>query len=91
MSEEAGSGARKIFFFSPAMPSMAIDEDEAPAPRIMSTFSLSYQRPARVAATSALFWMSPLTSSIFLPITLPPKSSIAIWVATTAPGPLMSA
>ena len=70
---------------------MAIDEEEAPAPRIMSTFSLSYQREAREAATSALFWMSPETSSIFLPSTEPPKSAIAISVARTAPGPLMSA
>ena len=46
---------------------------------------------AVVAATSALFWMSAVTSSIFLPSTVPPKSSMAIWVAMTAPGPLMSA
>src|ERR1044071_2147879 len=91
MSEEAGSGARKILFFWPATPSMAIEDDDAPAPRMTSTPSLSYQRPARVAATSALFWMSPLTSSIFLPAMVPPKSSIAICAAITAPGPLMSA
>ena len=36
-----------------------IEDDEAPAPRIMSTFSSEYQRPASEAATSALFWMSP--------------------------------
>jgi hypothetical protein len=90
MSDEAGSVARKIFFFSPATPMMAIEEDDAPAPRITSTLSLSYQRLASVAATSALFWMSPETISIFLPSTLPPKSAIAISTAATAPGPLMS-
>ncbi len=81
----------KIFFLSPATRAAAIDEEEAPAPITMSTFSLSYQRPTVVAATSALFWMSPDTNSIFWPSTVPPKSSIAIWAASTAPGPLMSA
>ena len=43
------------------------------------------------AATSALLRMSAETNSIFLPSTVPPKSSIAICAAPTAPGPLMSA
>ena len=30
---------------------VAIDDEDAPAPRITSTFSVSYQRPATVAAT----------------------------------------
>jgi hypothetical protein len=55
-----------------------------------STFSLSYQRLAIEDATSALFWTSPDTISIFLPSTVPPKSAIAISTAMTAPGPLMS-
>ena len=46
---------------------VAIDEDEAPVPRITSTCSVSNQRPAMVAATSALFCTSAWTISIFLP------------------------
>ena len=41
-------------------------------------------------ATSGLFCTSAWTSSTGLPSTLPPMSSIAICVATTAPWPLMS-
>jgi hypothetical protein len=64
---------------------VAIDEDEAPVPRMTSTCSVSNQRPAMVAATSALFCTSACTISIFLPPIEPPKSSIAIWTAITAP------
>jgi hypothetical protein len=91
MSELAGSGARNTFFFSFATPDVASEDEEAAAPRITSTCSVSYQRPAMATATSALFCTSAWITSIFLPRTVPPKSSTAICVATTAPGPLMSA
>ena len=45
---------------------------------IMSTLSASYHSRALEAATSGLFWWSAMMSSIGLPSTLPPKSSIAM-------------
>ena len=42
---------------------------------------------AFVAPISALFWWSAKSSTIFRPSTLPPKSAIAIFVASTPPTP----
>ncbi len=58
---------------------------------IASTFPVSNHSRALLEAMSALFWWSAVNSSIFLPSTWPPKSSMAIWMAATLPGPVMSA
>ncbi|KAF1056390.1 MAG: hypothetical protein GAK34_00316 [Delftia tsuruhatensis] len=58
---------------------------------IRSTPSRSNQVRAWVAPTSALFWWSAQTTSIFLPSTWPPKSATAIFAASTEPRPAVSA
>ncbi|MNT23774.1 hypothetical protein D3C72_1592080 [compost metagenome] len=58
---------------------------------IMSTPSASHHWRALVPPMSALFWWSANTSSMGLPCTLPPKSSIAILAASTEPLPPESA
>ena len=50
--------------------------------RIRSTLSFSYHRRA-VAADVHLFWWSAEITSIGLPSTVPPKSSTAIFTAST--------
>ena len=40
---------------------------------------------------SGLFWWSAVSSVIFLPSTVPPKSAIAILMASTPPAPMTSA
>ena len=57
---------------------------------IMSTPSFSYHLRAIEAAMSGLFSTSAVTSSIGLPNIEPPKSSIAILVASTFPIPPIS-
>jgi hypothetical protein len=57
---------------------------------IMSTPSSPYHLRAIKAALSALFSASAVTSSIGLPNIEPPKSAIAILVASTLPIPPMS-
>src|SRR5450631_3781914 len=65
--------------------------DEAEQPTMASTPSLSSQRSATATPISGLFWSSATTSSIFLPLTVPPKSLIASFAAATEPGPQLSA
>ena len=52
---------------------------------------MSNHSRALAAATSALFWWSANSTSIFLPLIAPPKSAIAILIASTPAGPSMSA
>lgn len=61
--------------------------DEAEPVTTTSTLSRSSQRRAMVMPTSGLFWSSATTTSIGLPATLPPKSSIAMRIANSEPGP----
>src|SRR5262249_52374877 len=57
---------------------------------IRSTCSASYQRRAMPAPMSGLSWESAEITSIGTPRTLPPKSSTAIWAATSEPVPVAS-
>ena len=70
---------------------MASMADELVPPTSMSTPCWSNHSRALLAATSALFWWSANTNSIFLPLTVPPKSAIAILMASAPAGPSMSA
>jgi hypothetical protein len=42
------------------------------------------------AATSGLFWLSPITAWIGWPSTVPPKSAAAMRAASSDPGPPLS-
>ena len=53
----------------------------------MSTWFSSNHLRAVFEAMSALFWWSAETTSMGLPATLPPKSSTAIFTASTEPAP----
>ena len=50
-------------------------------PTSIAMFCVSYHSRALAAAMSALFWLSATSSSTGWPLTLPPKSSMAIWIA----------
>jgi hypothetical protein len=90
MSELAESVMIMIFSnrFDISMPASAVAEVGMSI--IMSTPSFSYHFRAIAAAMSALFSTSAVTSSIGLPRTELPTSSIAILVAPTLPMPPMS-
>ena len=82
--------AMKGFFFSAATAAIARLVAELVPPMITSTFCWSNHSRARAEATSALFWWSADSTSIFLPLTLPPKSSIAMRIASRPALPSMS-
>ena len=90
-SEVAAAVGMTMRFFSWAMRTRASAIAELGMPRIMSTFSSSYQRLAMPTPTSTLLWKSAVTSSIGLPSTEPPKSAMANRTAATSPGPVFSA
>ena len=83
MREVAAPTTMSIFFFSFDSSCTASATDDVVNSVIMSTFSVSYQRRAMAPARSGLFWWSAVTISIFWPSTLPPKSSTAIWAASS--------
>jgi hypothetical protein len=91
MSDDAASVTIMIFSncFDISMPASAVAD--VGMSMIMSTFSASYHLREMVAATSALFSASAVTSSIGLSNILPPNSSMAIFAASTLPWPPMSA
>ncbi|EES94147.1 hypothetical protein HMPREF0776_1227, partial [Staphylococcus aureus subsp. aureus USA300_TCH959] len=76
-SEAPAPMAMKGFFFSAATPAMARLVDELVPAMMTSTFCSSNHSRTRAEATSALFWWSADTTSIFLPLMAPPASSIA--------------
>ena len=64
--------------------------DELVPAMMTSTFCSSNHSRTRAEATSALFWWSAETTSIFLPLIEPPASSIAMRTASRPPLPSMS-
>src|SRR6218665_3308490 len=60
---------------------MAIAAPELVPPKTMVRPAVSIHSRALLAAMSALFWWSAVMSSMGWPSTLPPKSSMAIWIA----------
>ena len=79
-----------IFFFSLAscITASAMPDDGT---SVMMSTPESYHCRAMLVAMSGLFCPSAETTSIGLPSTLPPKSSIAIFTASTEPCPPISA
>jgi len=68
--------------------------EEVGTSTMTSTFSLSVQRLAILAPTSGLFWWSPATTSILLPLwaaCAATKSAAACRAANTDPGPVGAA
>ncbi|MCY1556113.1 hypothetical protein D9M68_928340 [compost metagenome] len=61
--------------------------EEAEPPTMTSTLSVSIHLRAAARPTSGLFWSSTDTSSMVLPFTLPPKSSMAMRAPSTEPKP----
>ena len=88
MSEEPAPAISSVLFFSLTTFMIATVVALPPPASRTSTLSTSIQRRASVAATSALFWSSPTSTSIRLPRSLPPRSSIARRAASTAPRPV---
>ena len=80
-----------IFFFSWESPCTARATEEVVSSMIVSTCSVSYHSRAMFEAMSGLFWWSAETISIGASSTLPPKSSAAIFAASTEPVPPKSA
>jgi hypothetical protein len=78
-------------FFSAAVFAIAIDTPVFEPPRIMLTPFWSAHSRSFEAPMSGLFWWSAVSSVIFLPSTLPPKSAIAILAASMPPWPITSA
>src|ERR1019366_6860933 len=83
--------AMKGTFFAAATLDMAMDTPVFEPPRTMvrpfwSAHSRNFEAPM-----SGLFWWSVVSSTIFLPSTLPPKSAIAILAASMPPWPITSA
>src|SRR5690606_2086503 len=77
-------------FFSAATLAMARLVAEFVPPTSMSRLFWSNHSLARAEATSALFWWSATSSSIFLPLISPPASAIAMRMASAPPGPSTS-
>jgi len=69
-------------FFSDATLAVARAVPELVPPKIIVRPWVSIHSRALEAAMSALFWWSALISSMGMPSTLPPKSSMAIWMAS---------
>src|SRR4029077_18647222 len=84
----AATVAMNILSFSVAIAWIEMAAADAGTSTIRSTFSASYQRRAICAARSGFDCMSAEMTSIGLPRTVPPKSSPAIWVPRTEPGPI---
>ncbi|KAG0922357.1 hypothetical protein G6F62_015084 [Rhizopus arrhizus] len=82
--------AMKGFFLAAATPAMARLVDEFVPAIMTSTFCSSNHSRTRADATSALFWWSAETTSIFLPLIEPPASSIAMRIASRPALPSMS-
>src|ERR1035438_2010159 len=83
--------AMKGTFLAAATLAMARDTPVFEPPRTMvrpfwSAHSRNFEAPM-----SGLFWWSVVSSTIFLPSTLPPKSAIAILAASMPPWPMTSA
>ena len=90
-SEVAAPEFRKALPLSRVIWLTASATDEVGTSTMTSTLSTSYQLRAMVEPTSGLFWWSAETISTFMPLAAAPKSSTAIFAATTEPGPAMSA
>ncbi|MNI81282.1 hypothetical protein D3C73_1378820 [compost metagenome] len=61
--------------------------EDATMPVTMSTLRSSTHWRTVLAPTSGLFRSSALNTTIFLPLTWPPKSSMAMFNASRPPGP----
>ncbi|MNU44396.1 hypothetical protein D3C71_332110 [compost metagenome] len=69
-------------FFSAATLASARPTPELVPPKTMLRPCVSIHSRAFEAAMSGLFWWSTVSSSTGLPAALPPKSSMAIWIAS---------
>ena len=76
-----------ILFFSLPSACTASATEEFRFSTVMSTPSRSNHCWVTFLAMSGLFWWSALTTSMFLPKILPPKSCTARRAAAKAPGP----
>src|SRR5262245_47848021 len=67
-SDEAATEARNTLFLFLPISLTTNATEEVGTSTMTSTFSLSVQRLAMFAPTSGLFWWSPATTSILLPL-----------------------
>src|SRR5512147_1276220 len=89
-SEVAAPETRNALPFLRVISLTASATEEVGTSKIASTLSTSYHWLAMLEPTSGLFWWSAPTTSTFMPFFAAPKSSTAIFAATTEPGPAMS-
>ena len=78
------------FFFSAATFAIARLVPEFVPAMMRSRPWVSIHSRSLLAATSALFWWSATSSSTFLPLIAPPRSAMAIRMASAPFGPSMS-